>query len=168
MKKMNIIEDKWLKIKLVLIIMIMVPGVRAGAGDKMAAFPSPEPGMERFVLQLPEQKDESNIRIELIVGRTVRVDNSNTYFWGGEIKKQTVKGWGYSYYTVNRLGPMAGTMMAVDPDSPRVEKFITLGGKQVFIPYNSRLPVVVYVPSDVEVRYRLWTAEAEIQTIKKG
>ena len=45
--------------------------------------------------------------------------------------------------------------MAVDPDTPQVERFITLGGKARLIRYNSRLPIVVYLPTDVEVRYRL-------------
>ena len=34
--------------------------------------------------------------------------------------------------------------------------------------YNSRLPIVVYVPEGVEVRYRLWSAAAEVQAMDKG
>ena len=30
------------------------------------------------------------------------------------------------------------------------------------------LPVVVYVPEGVEVRYRIWTAGDEIETIEEG
>jgi hypothetical protein len=42
--------------------------------------------------------------------------------------------------------------MAVDPDAPKVARFISLGGEPYIIRYNSRLPVVVYVPEDAEVR----------------
>ncbi len=53
---------------------------------------------------------------------------------------------------------MAGTMMAPDPNAPQVDRFISLGG-EAMLRYNSRLPIVVYVPDGVEVRYRLWRAE---------
>jgi ecotin len=34
--------------------------------------------------------------------------------------------------------------------------------------YNSRLPVVVYAPEGVEVRYRIWRAEPEMKGLEKG
>ncbi|MBW2490657.1 MAG: proteinase inhibitor I4 serpin, partial [Deltaproteobacteria bacterium] len=34
--------------------------------------------------------------------------------------------------------------------------------------YNSRLPVVVYVPEGVEVRYRIWRAEPESKKAHEG
>jgi ecotin len=36
------------------------------------------------------------------------------------------------------------------------------------IRYNSRLPLVVYAPEGVEVRYRIWTAAPEMKEIEKG
>lgn len=42
--------------------------------------------------------------------------------------------------------PLAGTLMAVDPSVTKVTKFITLNGEPYIIPYNSCLPIVVYVP----------------------
>jgi ecotin len=36
--------------------------------------------------------------------------------------------------------------MAVDPNAPKVDQFIALGGEPYIFGYNSRLPVVVYVP----------------------
>jgi ecotin len=58
--------------------------------------------------------------------------------------------------------------MAIDPDAPKVERFITLGGDSYLIRYNSHLPVVVYVPEGVEVRYRIWTAEGGAKAIERG
>jgi ecotin len=63
---------------------------------------------------------------------------------------------------------MAGTLMAIDPNAPKVARFITLGGEPYVIRYNSRLPIVVYVPEGVEVRYRIWSAGAETKAIDKG
>ena len=138
------------------------------AGDNMKAFPPPENGMVRYVLQLPQQDDESAFKVELIVGKKVQVDEKNQYFFGGNIQEETIKGWGFPRYVVKELGPMAGTLMAVDPNAPKVNRFITLGGEPFLIRYNSRLPIVVYVPEDVEVRYRIWSADSESKMMEQG
>jgi len=58
--------------------------------------------------------------------------------------------------------------MAVDPNAPKVDRFVRLGGEPYFIRYNSRLPIVVYVPEGVEVRYRIWEAGAEVNVMENG
>jgi ecotin len=63
---------------------------------------------------------------------------------------------------------MAGTRMAVDPDAPKATRFITLGGEPYIIRDSSRLPIVVYVPESVEVRYRIWSTGAELKSMEKG
>jgi len=140
----------------------------APAADDMKAFPRAEKGMVRHVLQLAQQSDESAFKVELIVGKKVRVDAENRYFFGGKIESEVIQGWGYTRYLVRQLGPMAGTLMAVDPDAPKVDRFVALGDAPYLIRYNSRLPVVVYVPEGVEVRYRIWSAEPEAKTMKPG
>ena len=142
--------------------------ISAQAADIMKAFPPAEAGMVRYILQLPKLDDESTSRLELIAGKTVQVDEANTYFFGGEIEKETIKGWGYTRYLVKKLGPMAGTLMGVDPNAPKVDRFIMLGGEPYIIRYNSRMPVVVYVPEGVEVRYRIWTTGSEMKAMQEG
>jgi ecotin len=134
----------------------------------MKAFPPAGEGMARHVLQLPEKEDESLFKVELVLGKTVEVDAQNKYFFGGKIEKETIQGWGFPKYTLKKLGPMAGTLMAVDPNEPKVERFITIGGEPFIIRYNSRLPIVVYVPKGVEVRYRIWRTKAETKPMKPG
>lgn len=150
----------------VLVFLFAVPAGQAA--DNMKAFPPPEKGMVRYVLQLPKQEDESAFKVELIIGRTELVDERNRYFFGGKIQKETIKGWGFTCYNVSQLGPMAGTRIAIDPNVPKVNRFITLGGEPYLIHYNSRLPIVVYAPEGVEVRYRIWTAGTEVKAIEKG
>jgi len=53
-------------------------------------------GMVRYVLQLPEQANESAFRVELIVGETVEVDAQNRYFPGEQIEAETIDGWGFT------------------------------------------------------------------------
>ncbi len=140
----------------------------ASAADNMKAFPLAEAGMARHVLHLPKQEDEAAFKVELIVGKTVKVDEGNRYWFGGEIKEETIEGWGFPRYMVSKLGPMAGTLMAVDPNAPKVNRFVTLAGEPYLIRYNSLLPVVVYAPEGVEIRYRVWSAGPEAKVVKKG
>lgn len=138
------------------------------AADSMKAFPAAGQGMVRHVLQVPKRDDESAFKVELIVGKTVETDGQNRYFFGGRIEAETIEGWGYTRYKVVELGPMAGTLMAVDPNAPKVARFITLRSDPYLVRYNSRLPIVVYVPDDVEVRYRIWSAGPQAKAMEKG
>ncbi len=138
------------------------------ASDNLSAFPPAEAGMVRHVLTLPEHEDEAGLNVELVVGRTVEVDAVNRHFFTGSVVAETIEGWGFTRYVVPELGPMAGTLMAVEPDAPKEARFIALGGEPYLIRYNSRLPIVVYVPEGVEVRYRIWSAETETRTVPEG
>jgi ecotin len=138
------------------------------AADNLQAFPPAGAGMVRYVLQLPPRADESAFQVELLAGKTVAVDDRNRYFFGGRIAEETIEGWGFPRYVVSPLGPLAGTRMAVDPNAPKVNRFITLGGEPYLIRYNSRLPVVVYAPEGVEVRYRVWSTAPEARAMEKG
>ena len=48
-------------------------------------------------------------------------------FFGGKRFKETTADWGFPRYIVKALGPMTGTLMAVGPNAPKVERFIRLG-----------------------------------------
>jgi ecotin len=140
-----------------------------GEADRnMKAFPPAEAGMVRYVLRLPAEQDETALKVELIVGKMAVTDSVNTYFFAGKIEDKNIEGWGFTRYVVNQLGPMAGTLMAPPPNAPKVNRFVPLAGEPYLIRYNSRLPVVVYVPEGVEVRYRLWTAPPKATAMDKG
>ena len=140
----------------------------ARAADNMKAFPPADAGMVRYVLQLPQNDNESSLKVELMVGKTVQVDDKNTYFFSGSIKETIIEGWGFPRYDVAALGQMAGTLMAPDPRAPKVNRFVTLGGEPYLLRYNSRLPIVIYVPQGAEVRYRIWTAAPQPTAVEKG
>ena len=137
------------------------------AADDTTAFPAAVSGMTRHVISLPKQQDESAFKVELIIGKTIKTDATNSYFFGGVLETENIPGWGFDRYILRTLGPMAGTLMAVDPNAPQVERFISIGGAARLLPYNSRLPLVVYVPAGVEVRHRLWRAEPTGHFVQK-
>ena len=135
------------------------------AADELAAFPSAEKGMVRHVLRLPNKDDENAFKIEIIAGKTAKVDLINRYFFSGKIEEQNIQGWGYVCYRISKLGQMAGTLIAVDPATPKEDRFVALGGDPYLVHYNSRLPLVVYAPEGVAVRYRVWSTSSEAMAI---
>ena len=130
---------------------------QAGSAD-LKAFPAATAGQTRHVINLPAQSDEDALKVEVIVGKTMKVD-CNRHSFGGRLQERTAEGWGYSYYVMDSLGQAASTMMACPPGSER-DAFVRASGQDL-IRYNSRLPLVVYAPNDAEVRYRIWRAGEE-------
>jgi len=141
---------------------MLATGLAADIARELKAFHPSGEGMTRFVITLPPQADEDLLKVQLLVGKSVKLDPQNRYFFGGRLETETIQGWGYDRYVLKSLGPMAGTLMAVDPNVPKVDRFITLGGEPQFLRYNSRLPLVIYVPKGVEVRYRIWRGDQKL------
>jgi ecotin len=157
-----------MKFLLTLALLAALTASEAIAADNMQAFPPADPGMVRYVIQVPPLADEDAAKVELVIGKIVNTDPSNRYFFGGRLETETIQGWGFPRYVLRELGPMAGTLMAVDPSVPKVDRFIALGGDPKLLRYNSRLPLVVYVPEGVLVRYRIWRAGPETITAQRG
>jgi ecotin len=99
------------------------------AERNLKAFPPADAGMTRHVLMLPTHEQEDSLRVELKIGKTVKIDAENRYFFGGNLQAVNIEGWGFTRYLLAELGPMAGTLMAVSPETPKVERFITLAGE---------------------------------------
>lgn len=130
--------------------------------EKVAPYPKADKGMKHQVIQLTPEKDESTLKVELLIGQTLEVD-CNKHRLGGELDSKTLEGWGYDYYVFDKVTSPVSTMMAC-PDGKKEKKFITAYlGEDGMLRYNSKLPIVVYTPENVEVKYRIWKAEDKIQ-----
>jgi ecotin len=150
------------------VVAMALLGTSPEADTNLKAYPPAKEGQVRLVLKLPEMMNEELMRVELQVGKVVEVDAVNRFFFAGKLMEETLEGWGFPRYVLPTVGPLAGTRIGVDPDAPKVTRFITLGGEPFLIRYNSRLPVVVYVPAGMEVKYRVWKAPSEVQAVKEG
>ncbi len=140
--------------------------------ENIAPFPKAEKGMVRQVIDLPERQDEASYKVELVIGQTLDVD-CNKHQLAGKFERKTLEGWGYDYYTFESAKNADGsvmytsTMMAC-PDGKKEKKFVTANlGENGMLNYNSKLPVVVYAPENIDVKYRLWKADETLVSANK-
>lgn len=130
--------------------------------EKFAPYPKPDSGFTRQVIHLAPQTGEDSYQVEILAGKTLDVD-CNRQRLGGMLEEKNLEGWGYPFYRLESvIGPMS-TQMAC-PDGQRKKDFVPVVGDGFMLRYNSKLPIVVYVPKDVEVRYRIWSASNKLQT----
>lgn len=120
------------------------------------AFPAPEANYERHIIRLPVGNYENNLKIELLPGKVQEIDCNPTHYTG-QLTEKTLEGWGYNYYELSELSGPVSTKMAC-PDEEKSFKFIPVITTGSLLEYNSRLPVVVYLPEGLELRWRTWVA----------
>ena len=150
-----------MKKTLILLAGVAVIACADAEPDDLNAFPAAADGKERHVIRVPALGNEEMLRIELLVGKEIEVD-CNQHRFGAALTKETVDGWGYSYYSIDEIaGPMS-TMMACPPDEPKTLEFVTANLDDALLRYNSNLPLVVYLPAGYEARYRIWAASEEM------
>jgi ecotin len=133
----------------------------AGGADEMKPYPEADAGFVRMVFRVPEVENETDQKVEIIVGKTLLVDCNRAWF-GGDLERRVAKGWGYPYFVLAQVGGPASTRMACPPGEEKVEAFVQVRGVGYLQPYNSRLPIVTYVPGGFSVRYRIWAAGDDI------
>ena len=138
--------------------------ISMAASDPMQAFPPAEAGFERKVIHLPQVDNPDLYRVQLLPGKMMEVD-CNTRSMGGQLQKETAKGWGYDYWVLPEVKSGINTMMACSPNTPKTQKFVSIYSEELHR-YNPRLPIVVYVPEGIELRYRIWSAKEASETAK--
>ncbi|GAB1438431.1 serine protease inhibitor ecotin [Providencia sp.] len=133
--------------------------------EKIAPYPKAESGMTRHVIQLANQQNEDDFMVELVIGKTIKADCNHQWFMG-ELDEKNLEGWGYSYYKLDEVKGPASTLMGCS--EPAKDRFVsTQLGDDAFVRYNSKLPIVVYAPSDMQVKYRIWSTDNKLMDSTK-
>jgi len=150
------------KLQFFVVLSALTANVSAGGQkDELEPYPAAEPGFVRMVFHLPEAANESDRKVEIVVGKTMMVDCNRRGF-GGDLEQGVAEGWGYSYFALATVQGPGSTMMACPPGEEKVQAFVKVQGEGYMQPYNSKLPVVTYVPEGFSVRYRIWEAQEAI------
>ena len=144
----------------------------------LTGYPDPAPGLKRWVIQpsglLPKSADPLisahplDWRIQLIVGQTVTLDcNSKRLSGSGMTMRMLPNASGKALFEVK--GPVAviSTKMACPDDQSSRSSFLSLGKQPYLVPYNASWPIVVDLPENVQLRWRVWKAETRQQNAVK-
>ena len=126
--------------------------------DNIHMFPQAQEGFIRHVIEVPKTENDHDHRVELLIGKSMMVD-CNHHSFSGKVESVTLKGWGYNYLEVSNIRSGPTTLMACP--EPKTEKFISI--HDTLRRYNSRMPIVAYIPEGYEVRYRIWNADDNVQ-----
>jgi ecotin len=153
----------------------MAPGKTVPRLD-LSAYPAPSAGEVRWVIQLPGvlrpssdpalSANPADWRVELIVGRELQVDCNGPRL-RGRLRSERLPGSGTPIYRVSGGEPGPTTRMACPPERGPRRAFVPLAGPPTVVPYNASLPIVVYAPRSLEVRWRLWKAESRQQPAQR-
>jgi len=141
-------------------ILFLLSAAVFAAPDDMKPYPPAEQGYKRMVIRLQPLDNEANHKVELMIGKTMKVD-CNKHWFLGQLSEAIAQGWGFTYFKLGQVTGPASTRMACPPDQKPQDSLVKLQSAQGLLAYNSKLPVVVYVPNDFEVHYRIWTATEE-------
>jgi len=154
--------------KILLILLSLLLGIALYAGEKKESytmFPKAKEGYVKYVVEVPDVKNPYDYKVELLIGKTMMVDCNHASL-RAEITAKPLKGWGYTYLEVKNVQQGPTTMRMCN--EPKVEKFISVYAPEItFRRYNSRLGTVIYVPRELEVRYRIWSADKTVQKALK-
>ena len=131
----------------------------------MKPYPPAEQGYKRMVIHLQPLADEDANKLEIIIGKTIKVD-CNRHRFIGQLTEEVAKGWGFPYFILKSVKGPASTLMACPPGQMGQEAFVQVQVDKGLLRYNSKLPVVVYVPDDFDAHYRIWTAKEESEVAK--
>ena len=131
--------------------------------------PSPPVGFKSTIIRLSSAAAESDLRIQLIVGKLIEVDCNRRTLIGNLLRKEGPNG-----TVVHVLEKVSGTStmmgctqmsMSSGPDAKvttppakTTKQFIEVAGDGFFLDYSSRAPTLVQVPIEYTVRYRVFTA----------
>lgn len=139
----------------------------AGSVDinEIAPYPKAKPGYSRFAIFLPKIAQEWDYKVEVLIGKELVVDCNQKQLLG-TVTKRSIAGWEYDYYVVDSKGQAISTLKAC-PFQEETIQFVSIPNALGLLNYNSRLPIVVYAPNDMQVNYRIWSISNEMFSATK-
>ncbi len=129
--------------------------------------PSQLDGKLRYTIDLPDMplQQWKEWKVEILAGRYLSFDGYNGVRLVGTLNELLTSD-GVNKYYVAEFEHIASTLLGVPQHAPRVQKFFWV--PSLTIDYYPREPIVVFVPNDWEVHYRLWKLTDIVEQAEKN
>ena len=115
------------------------------------------PNMVKNVIFLDPLANESLYKVEFYTVKSIEVDECNKHYLFGDFEVKNLEGYGYPYFIFNSNSQVISTKMGCGNDVKKVKNVPS--GKTETYRYFSILPIVVYTPKDIDVKYKIWKQE---------
>jgi len=122
-------------------------------------FPAAKDGYKKLVIEVPHSANDDQKKIEFSVGKWMDVDACNHHRLMGTLEKKDLEGWGYNYYEFTSKGEVMSTMIGCLDNSTR---HLFVSAEPEMVRYNGKLPIVIYVPEDMDVQFKIYKAEPDV------
>ena len=127
-------------------------------------YPVAKEGESRHHFIPPVRPDEDACKIEISASKVMEADSANMQRISGSFEEVNIEGWGFSYYRL--AADESRTISTLVGGGHPVKKPVPVA-QNLFIRYNSKLPVVVIAPAGYDIHYRVWTAPEKFEAMKK-
>nr|WP_086940148.1 ecotin family protein [Thaumasiovibrio occultus] len=111
------------------------------------------PEMKMHTFSLDQRDNENDSLIQLVAEKDVTAD-CNVRFLNVSVEEKTLEGWGYPYFVITEQPVMGTTMLPCDEEEKTLRS-----RRDSLYRYNSKVPLVIYAPADLDIDYRVWSAE---------
>ncbi len=131
----------------------------------LSYYPIEIEGWKRDVIYLPKmanQNQEDEYKVEIIPTEECNLDCS-TYRLLGRFKEQNIEGMGFPYFIFLTNGTVLTEKFNCSKNS-RKNKTVVAQGK--LLNYNSNLPIVVFVPTKINLKYKVWKATEKTDNVQ--
>ena len=145
------------------LLMVMVTFAQKNMKIDYSMYPKAKDGYEQKIITLKTLPNEDNYSVEIFAGKKTLVDSCNHFFLVVVFEQKSVDGWGYDYFNFESNGNVGGTLMGCF-DNKKKKKIVH--AQSIQTRYNSKLPIVVYVPKGYTLEYRIWKADEKLNLVK--
>jgi ecotin len=119
---------------------------------------------DRIVINLPQVENSTDLYVELSFSQYLEFSDCNSKILTGDILERFVDADGNSYFEIESHGYISTMIGCFDEGKP--ERLIAPARQ--FIRYNSRMPIVVYVPDGMDVVYRVISTQGDFTVAERG
>jgi len=119
----------------------------------LSIFPNLE-NLVKHAIFLEQRVDEAIYKVEIFAVKSQEVDNCNNHFLLGDFELKILEGHGFPYYIFQSNTQIISTKMGCGDNIRKIKNVPS--GKAELVKYISALPLVVYAPKDIEIKYKIW------------